>query len=132
MAYKEKTQRDIHSLRAMILFKKMGNQPKISIAEAILLLMYIGATDLIGMILFLFGLDDFGIIDLLTFPVTQFYLRIKGVRANFDLIMGIMEVIPYLGALPFRTIGIAVVVWQDRRSNSEPIKSVTLIDADVS
>ncbi len=88
--------------------------PKISIAEAILLLMYIGATDLVGFLLVFVGLDDFFLLDLLTFPVTQIYFRMKGVKGKLDLVMNALEVIPYVGFLPLRTIGVAYIIWKDR------------------
>lgn len=92
----------------------MDNQPKISIVEAFLLTSYIALTDVIGLILVLFGLDDFFIIDVLTFPVTQFYFRIKGIKGNYDLIANLAEIIPYVGALPIRTVGVLLVIWIDR------------------
>ena len=91
---------------------------KISIAEAILLLGYIGMTDLVGFLLIFIGLDDFFLLDLLTFPVTQFYFRIKGVRAGFDLAMNAAELIPYVGFLPLRTLGVAYVIWKDRHQKT--------------
>jgi hypothetical protein len=100
--------------------------PKISIAEAILLLMYIGATDLVGFLLIFIGLDDFFILDLLTFPVTQIYFRIKGVRAGYDLVMNALELIPYLGVLPLRTIGVAIVIWKDRHPEQAEIVEETI------
>lgn len=88
--------------------------PKISIAEAILLLMYVGTLDVVGFLLIFVGLDDFFILDLLTFPATQLYFRIKGVRAGYDLATNVLELVPYVGFLPFRTVGVAIVIWQDR------------------
>lgn len=88
---------------------------KIPFHEALLILLYIGFTDLIGIILVVFGVDDFLIIDFLTFPVTQFYFRLKGVRASYDLWMNVAEVVPYIGALPLRTIGAFLTI---RAANS--------------
>ncbi|HDH31260.1 MAG TPA: hypothetical protein ENH26_00610 [Candidatus Wolfebacteria bacterium] len=89
----------------------MNNEKCISLPESILLIMYIGFTDLIGIILIFFGLDDFLILDLITFPVTQFYFRIKGVRSTYDLATNILECIPYLGALPMRTVGLIITIY---------------------
>lgn len=84
---------------------------KISMVEAILLVAYIGLTDLIGIVLVFFGLDDFFILDILTFPVTQLYFRMKGVKATADLVTNILELIPYLGALPIRTVGLIITIY---------------------
>ncbi len=84
---------------------------KISIVESLLLVMYIGLTDLIGIVLVFFGLDDFFILDILTFPVTQLYFRMKGVKATANLVSNILELIPYVGALPIRTIGLIITIY---------------------
>ncbi len=86
-------------------------EQKISLPETIILTIYIGLTDLIGIALVVFGLDDFWILDALTFPVTQFYFRMKGVKATADLGFNIAELIPYLGAFPFRTIGLWITIY---------------------
>lgn len=92
---------------------------KISFLEAVLLVTYIGLTDLVGIILVIFGLDDFFILDLFTFPVTQIYFRFKGIdKAQYDLAMNLLELIPYIGALPLRTFGIIMVIREDWRSET--------------
>ncbi|MEK7611944.1 MAG: hypothetical protein AAB407_01215 [Patescibacteria group bacterium] len=91
----------------------MEHEPKISFLEAFFLIAYIAITDIIGILLVLVGLDDFFIIDALTFPVTQLYFRMKGVRGTWSLWMNIAELIPYIGALPLRTIGVIAVVYLD-------------------
>lgn len=89
----------------------MENQKKISLPEIIIILLYIVPLDALGLILLLFGLDDFWIIDMLTFPVTQFYFRIKGVRAGADLIASMVELIPYVGTLPIKTVGVVLTIY---------------------
>jgi hypothetical protein len=86
-------------------------QKKISLPEAIILMLYIVPLDIVGLILVFFGLDDFFILDILTFPVTQFYFRMKGVKSTYDLIAGICELIPYIGALPIKSIGVGITIW---------------------
>ena len=90
-------------------------EKKISLPETILLTLYIGFTDLIGIALIIFGLDDFWILDIMTFPVTQFYFRMKGVRATADLVANVLELIPYIGALPIRTIGLWLTIYLANR-----------------
>ncbi len=86
-------------------------QKKIELPETILLLLYIIPLDVIGLILVFAGLDDFFMLDLLTFPVTQFYFRMKGIRCTYDLVASILEVIPYVGSLPIKTAGVAITIW---------------------
>lgn len=87
------------------------NEKKISLPEIILLNLYIIPLDLVGLALVFLGLDDFGIIDILTFPVTQFYFRMKGAKANADLIASMVELIPYVGALPIKSVGMNINIW---------------------
>lgn len=86
-------------------------EKKISLPEIILINLYIIPLDLIGVALLFFGLDDFWIIDILTFPVTQFYFRMKGARANADLVASAIELIPYVGALPIKSIGVNLTIY---------------------
>ena len=87
------------------------DQKKVSLPEAIMLILYIGGLDLVGLLLIFIGLDDFGIIDILSFPVTQFYFRIKGIKATTDLVGNLIELIPYVGALPIRTITLISTIY---------------------
>ncbi len=87
------------------------DQKKVSLPEAIMLFLYIGGLDLVGLLLIFFALDDFGIIDILSFPVTQFYFRMKGIKATADLVGNLVELIPYVGALPIRTITLASTIY---------------------
>ncbi len=81
---------------------------------------YIALSDLVGLILVFFALDDFFIIDVMTFPVTQFYFRMKGVsRAGLDVAANLAEAVPYIGALPIRTIGVILVIWADWHPESK-------------
>ncbi len=73
--------------------------------------LYIIPLDLVGLLLVFIGLDDFGIIDILTFPVTQFYFRMKGARASADLVASAVELIPYIGALPIKSIGMNITIY---------------------
>lgn len=98
-------------------------EPKISGVEAFLLLAFVGCVDLVGILLFVVGLDDFFLLDSLT-AATQFYLRRKGLKATYDLAAGIVEMIPYVGALPLKTIGVIITIWLDWRGNGSQVESV--------
>src|SRR3989344_3530689 len=101
---------------------------KISLPEIILLNLYIIPLDLLGLILVSFGLDDFWIIDILTFPITQFYFRIKGAKANADLVTSLVELIPYLGgALLIKSIGMNITIYLTNHPEKMPIAKLAAV-----
>lgn len=101
-------------------------QPKISLIEMFLLIIWGVIIDIIGLILVLFALDDFFILDLFGI-VTQFYFRMKGVNgAAYDLAGSVLEFIPYIGALPLKTAGIVTVIWVDRHPTGGVAKAVSV------
>ncbi|MEK7212248.1 MAG: hypothetical protein AAB686_01050 [Patescibacteria group bacterium] len=69
--------------------------------------------DTIEALLLLFALDDFGISDAIAFPATQIYLKLRGVRGFYCLIGNCLELVPYLGALPLRTITFGVTMFME-------------------
>ena len=88
-------------------------EPKISTPEAILVIMVLMLADGIELLLLFLALDDFWISDAIAFPLTQFYLRMKGVKGTASLVANLLELIPYVGWLPLRTMGFAIVVYLD-------------------
>jgi len=101
-----------------------SHEPKISIVEIFLGLAVVGIADLVELLLLAFGLDDFWISDLVAFPITQLYLRLKGVRGNYSLIANCIELIPYVGALPLRTIGFLATIYIDRHPATQRVVNV--------
>jgi len=95
-----------------------ANEPKISLPEALVVgpLFFI-IPDIIEAILVFFALDDFFILDAYSFITTQVYLRLKGMSSTFVLVTNILELIPYVGALPLRTIGFIGLIIIDRNPN---------------
>ncbi|MBI5079468.1 hypothetical protein HZB06_02240 [Candidatus Wolfebacteria bacterium] len=89
----------------------MEQEKKIGLPEIILLNLYIVPLDLLGLAIIFIGLDDFWIIDILTFPVTQFYFRIRGMKATADLVGSLIELIPYVGALPIKSIAMNINIY---------------------
>lgn len=89
-------------------------QPKISLPEIVFITPFFIITDGIGILLAFFGLDDFGLIDIFQFPVSQIYLRMKGVKGTAMLVGNILETFPYVGGLPNETIAWLITVWLDR------------------
>lgn len=90
-----------------------SSEPKISSVMVVLGSLWYGIIDLIGIILAFVGLDDFFILDLLAWPM-HWYLRHVGAPSTYDLIGQIVEMIPYVGALPLRSICWGITVWVDR------------------
>ncbi len=91
------------------------HEPKISLPEALLVLEFVLIIDVVGLLLALVGVGEVvnTILDIATFPVTQIYFRMKGVRAGYDLAAGLLELIPVVNALPLRTIGVLVTIAID-------------------
>lgn len=104
----EKTKPKVHSP------EEPEDQPKISLPELVFITPFFIITDTIGMALAFFGLDDFGLIDLFQFPISQIYLRMKGVRGTAMLVGNVLETLPYVGALPNETVSWLITVWLDR------------------
>jgi len=86
-----------------------GKQPKISTPEAILILMITAIADLISIIPLVNWL-----VSVVMFPVTQFYLRLKGIKGTYMVIGNIIELIPILSALPAYTTAMAITIYVDR------------------
>ncbi|MEK7180845.1 MAG: hypothetical protein AAB738_00735 [Patescibacteria group bacterium] len=88
-------------------------QPKISDVEVILIGGICLFFDAIELVLLFFALDDFWILD--TFAsVIAIYYWFRGVRQTWYVAMWILELIPWLGGLPLKTIGFGVTVYLDR------------------
>ncbi len=73
---------------------------------AILLGSFIALTDALGILLVFFGLDDFLILDILTWPASALYFLYNGRSGSwYNTAANMLELIPYVGALPIRTVG---------------------------
>ena len=94
-------------------------QPKISLPEALFVGSFVALADAVELVLVFFLLDDFWISDAIAFPATQIYLRMKGVKGTYSLVGNGLELVPYVGWLPLRTIGFAITVWLDHHPKLE-------------
>ncbi|TSC72321.1 MAG: hypothetical protein G01um101438_639 [Parcubacteria group bacterium Gr01-1014_38] len=94
------------------------NRPpaQISLIAVLLFTPYLAVLDGVNVLLLFVGMDDFWITDVLAFPITQLYLRFKGVRSTYNIVCNIVELIPYVGALPLKTVGFLLTVWANRRA----------------
>ena len=88
--------------------------PKLTTVDIVLVGSLVVLADTVELLLLFFGLDDFFISDAIAFPATQIYLRYKGAKGTYSLIANCLEVIPYVGDLPLRTIGFGFTVYFDR------------------
>jgi hypothetical protein len=84
-------------------------QPKISTPEAILLIFFAIIADLISLIPFINILSA-----IVTFFITQFYFRMKGLKTGVNMVMQLLEFIPILSVLPMATVGVVAVIVIDR------------------
>lgn len=101
----------------------MGEQQsKFSLPEIIFAGIFLfAAADIVEILLLLLGLDDFWITDIIFFPGSQIYLRIKGVKLSYNLAMQVLELIPYVGKLPLRTAGFAITVYLDKHPEAAAV-----------
>jgi hypothetical protein len=88
-------------------------EPKISLPEVILIGLFLLLIDLVEIVIFFAGLDDFWLLDILAGSIF-FYIFIKGVPPMRMLVAWLLELIPWAGALPLLTIGFGLTVWADR------------------
>lgn len=99
------------------------NSSKFSTPEIIFVTGIYLFLDAIGVILLLFGLDDFFILDALRFPLSKIYLKLKGVNGTADTVANLLEMVPYLGALPISTLGWITTVVLTKRAESAGLKN---------
>ncbi|MDD5430992.1 MAG: hypothetical protein PHP03_02095 [Candidatus Pacebacteria bacterium] len=92
-----------------------NEEPKISTVEIVFITPFLLIADAVGVFLVIIALDDMGLIDVLMFPFNQIYLRMKGVRATTMLVGSILELLPYIGALPMYTLTWALTIAADRK-----------------
>src|SRR3972149_2079295 len=97
-------------------------EPKISLPEVILIGLIFALIDLIEVVIIFVGLDDFWILDLVASAIF-IYLFIKGVPAMRQLVCWVIELIPWLGALPLLTVGWGLTVWADHHPSGALAKA---------
>lgn len=90
----------------------MPPEPKISTAEAILLIFFALIADAINWIPILNIISA-----IITFVITQLYFRMKGVKATWNLVMELPEFIPVISVLPLTTAGVAITIFIDHHPN---------------
>lgn len=93
-------------------------EPKISTAEAILLIIFALIADVINLIPLINILAT-----VITFTLTQLYFRMKGIKATFNMVMQFLEFIPVISALPLTTVGVIVVIILDH--NQKAVSDIT-------
>ncbi len=83
----------------------MGSNDQKNNTAAILIGAFIALTDAIGILLAFFGLDDFLVLDVITWPLTAIYFIYNKRGGWYNTAANLLELIPYVGALPIRTVG---------------------------
>lgn len=102
-------------------------QPKIPGAAVATGFILLGVADMIELTIFMFALDDFLLSDMITFPITQLYLRYKNARGTYSLVTQTVELIPYVGFMPLKSFGWGMVVWVDRHPEGRLAKAAQLV-----
>jgi hypothetical protein len=98
-------------------------RPKIDYVEALYAGLFLFVLpDIIELVLMFFLLgDSWFLTDVIFFPASQLYLYLKGVKGTYVLAGNIVELIPFAGNFPTRTIVFIITVWTE---NHPKIKQV--------
>lgn len=99
--------------------EQQPHEPKIGLAEAIFVGTFIALFDFIELVLLFFGIPASTVISIFAFPATQLYTYLRGVRGTQMLVGNVLEVIPWFGDLPIRTIAFATTIWLDHHPSTE-------------
>jgi|GEM_PF-2340242 len=95
-----------------------NKEPKISITEIFFITPFYLMSDAIDLTLFLFGLDDFGIMDTIRTSTSQIYfVLLKKMGPEIwvkNLIINGIKLFPYIGSLIPSTLAWVVIVFIDR------------------
>ena len=92
------------------------DQQNISLVAATVFTAFLLTLDLVELVIVFYGADDFWVTDLLAYPITTLYLVWKKSRKTYLFVTGFFELIPYVGVLPFKTVGFLLTVWIHRRA----------------
>ncbi len=102
----------------------MEEKPKFSLVEIILILMIVIPIDVLEAIVALISpvpvIGQIALVsmffgDLISLFVIQFWLIMKGIKGYWTLSANLLELIPYVNALPLRSIGvIATIILANR------------------
>jgi len=90
--------------------KEGKNTKKIGFVEAFLMILIAVTADIIDIALKFIGLSDFGLMDIPLTAMFQLWFVLKGAKWAWELGGNLVEFIPYLDALPFRTAGIIIAI----------------------
>ena len=104
-------------------------EPKMSLLVAGLLMAVFITLDVVDIALKFAGLDDFFIVDAISYmflvPYYFYYKYVK--KADFsghNVIMSLIELVPYVGTLPLRSIGLGITIWIDRHPEGRIAKGI--------
>lgn len=98
--------------------------PKISLVEGILMLMIVIPVDILEVIVALISLipviGQIALVvmwfaDPIVLFIIQFWLIMKGLKGLWALAGNLLEFIPYVDALPLRTIGLIITIYLANR-----------------
>ena len=98
---------------------------KIELPEIILMGGLFLLIDLAQILLLFLVLDDFFILDAVSLPILYSYMYFRGLLGALLTGVSLLELIPYVGALPFLTITFALAVFLDR--NPTLLKLASLV-----
>ena len=94
----------------------MEDEKKISTVAIVLMLMLAVSADAMEIILDFFAGNDFGMMAIVD-AILIFWLTMKGAKAGWVIGGAIMELIPWVDALPIRTIVLLVAIYLTNHPN---------------
>jgi len=104
-------------------------KPKIDYIEGFIAGFFLFALpDIIELALMFFLGDSWFLTDIFFWPAEQLYLYLKGIKGTYVLVGNILELIPFVGDLPIRTISFVLTVIAE---NNPKIKKVAEVASKV-
>lgn len=99
-----------------------NHEPKISTVEIVFITPLFLLADGMEFLITLSGMVFLTwFVSAIRFPISQIYLRMKGVRGTSVLVSNILELIPFFDGLPISTIGWIITIWLDRHPKTEAL-----------
>lgn len=89
------------------------NGPKITVPEIIFVGSFFLLIDLIDLAGLIFALPLSDFTSIVAFPASQVYAFFRGIRQDMLLISNGLELLPYIGSMPLRTIAFGITVYTE-------------------
>lgn len=95
--------------------------PKLSTAEIIVVGFFFATIDIIDLVGLLFALPLSTFTSVIAFPASQLYARMRGIRQDMILISNGLELLPWIGDLPLRTIAFGITAYMENNPKAKAL-----------